>query len=415
MSIQAQWLNKIVSFIREYAGKYPGNSHLALAGELQRKFNVTPETACRLAARAEQKLAKAELGLAALELNLTFNCNLTCEYCFVHCKSPHERMSLQTAQAAIDFLLGKAVFSNVVVTLIGGEPLLEFELIKNLVPYTLEQASRRNLEITWAVTTNGTLLTKEILEFFAQHRINILISLDGGQETHDRYRKTRSGEGTWQKIAALIPLIRQYQPWLGARMTVSPEAIGTMREDFRAIVELGFNQMIIAPAQGAQQWSKEQIAQYGLNMLKILEDYQAYQGKGVPIYIEEFEKGLFEPTHWGCRAGSTSLAVAPNGDLSPCSKLLGLTDEAGKYIVGNVLTHVDMKKLQPFQNAITRMPRYCKGCSRICAGGCYAVNFEQTGDHFTPSEENCMFWVVGQELKKAAKTRGRFACFSRKV
>lgn len=398
--MQAEWLNRIANFIKEYAGNYPGYSHLALAQELQSKFNLQEEVAVQLAARAEQELNTAKLGLAAIELNLTFNCNLTCDYCFVHCKSPHERMSLQTAQASVDLLLDRAIFPNVVITLIGGEPLLEFDLIQQLVPYALEQAGQRNLEITWAVTTNGTLLNKKILEFFAHHKINILISMDGGQKTHDRYRRTRSGEGTWQKIASLIPLVCQYQPWLGARMTVSPEAIDTMQEDFKAIVELGFKQLIIAPAQGASQWSRDQIEKYGLNMVKILEDYHHYKGKGVPLYIEEFEKDEHEPVGWGCRAGSTSLAVAPNGDLSPCSKLLGLTDETGKYVVGNVRTHVNMKKLQPFQNAISRMPRHCKGCTRTCAGGCYAVNFEQTGDHFTPSQENCMFWVVGQELKR---------------
>lgn len=393
------WLNQIVCFIREYTGRHPGYSPLELAGELQKNFGLPPEEAGRLAELAEKEISPAGLGLAAIELNLTFNCNLACEYCFVHCKSPHDRMSFETARQAIDLLMDKAIFPNVIITLIGGEPLLEFELIQKIVPYALDQAKERNLQITWAITTNGTLITEEMLQYFARHQMSLLISIDGGPETHDRYRRTRSGEGTWQTIADKIPLIKKYQPWLGARMTVGKQAISTMREDFNTIIELGFNQLIIAPAQGAEVWSKEQIEQYGLNLVKILEDYHAYQRKGVQLFIEDFEKSEHEYTGWGCRAGSTSLSVAPNGDVSPCAKMLGLTDEDGRCLVGNVHTGIDPKKLGPFQNPVSRQPRHCKGCSRVCAGGCYAVNFEQTGDHFTPSEENCLFWVVGQEIK----------------
>ncbi|AQS60029.1 radical SAM/SPASM domain-containing protein [Desulforamulus ferrireducens] len=396
-------LNSMVRFIREYVGRHPCYSLPDLTAALKRTFALSQPEAEKLAKLADHELAQAKLGLAAIELNVTFNCNLTCEYCFIHCKSPEERMSFATAKKAIDLLMDKAIFSNVVITLIGGEPLLEFGLIKEIVPYALRRAKEKNLAITWALTTNGTLLNEEMLRFFSQNHINILLSIDGGQETHDRYRRTRNGEGTWQKIANLIPLIKKYQPWLGARMTVSKEAINTMRQDFHQIVQLGINQLIIAPAQGAEPWHLEQIERYGKNMVKILEDYHNYQRQGKALFIEEFEKDDRERLGWGCRAGSTSLAIAPNGDISPCSKLLGLTDKAGRYIVGNVHTGLDAKKLAPFQNAISRQPGHCRNCSRPCAGGCYAVNFEQTGDHFTPPLENCLFWVVGQETKRMSR------------
>ncbi len=394
-------LNNIVHFIREYAGSYPGYSPADLTVALERAFALPREQAEKLAQMPE--VTREKLGLAAIELNVTFNCNLTCEYCFVHCKSPHERMSFATAKKSLDLLMDKAIFPNVVITLIGGEPLLEFELIKQIVPYALERAKEKNLEITWALTTNGTLLNEEMLRYFSQCQINLLLSIDGGQETHDRYRRTRSGEGTWQKIADLIPLIKMYQPWLGARMTVSKEAITTMRQDFNQIVQLGINQLIIAPAQGAEPWDLLQVEQYGKNMVKILEDYHNHQRQGKQLFIEEFEKDERVSFSWGCRAGSTSLAVAPNGDVSPCSKLLGLTNEAGRYIVGNVHSGLDFKKLEPFQNAISRQPAHCKGCSRPCVGGCYAVNFEQTGDHFTPPPESCLFWVVDQETTRMSR------------
>jgi len=308
-------------------------------------------------------------------------------------------MTMATAEKAVDLLMERAAFPVVNITLIGGEPLLEFALIKQIVPYALEAARKRNLLVTWSVTTNGTLLNEEILRYFASYKINILLSMDGGATTHDRYRRDKSGQGTWHRIAEKIPLIKLYQPWLGVRMTVSTEAISTMHDDFRQLVDLGVNQFIIAPAQGAKRWDKEQIKQYGLQLVDILRDYHYLKRNGTPIFIEEFEKDEREVPSWGCRAGSTSLAVAPNGDISPCSKMLGLTSEEGKYIVGNVNTGIDLDKLEPLFNPINKQPQHCIHCTRKCNGGCYAVNYEQTGDHFTASEENCLFWVVCQETR----------------
>jgi len=400
---QSEWLNQIVQFIGEYTRTNPGYSPQDLFSSLQRTFLLNPEDAEKLAGLVEKGSTVGKLGLAAIELNLTFNCNLTCEYCFVHDKSPNDRMTFTTAKKAIDLLVERAAYPVVNITLIGGEPLLEFDLIQQIVPYALEAMKNRNLAVTWSVTTNGTLITEAILDFFARHQINMLLSVDGGPETHDRYRRTRSGEGTWHKISGLIPLIKRYQPWLGARMTVSTEAIGSMKDDFKQLVDMGINQFIIAPAQGARCWSKEQIEQYGLNLVEILQDYHGLKRRGVPIFIEEFEKDENEYRGWGCRAGSTSLAMAPNGDVSPCSKLLGLTEQAGKYIVGNVNSEIDVALLEPFQNPVSRQPGHCKRCSRKCTGGCYAVNFEQTGNHFRATEENCLFWVVCQETKRFSK------------
>lgn len=397
------WQNEMVNYIGEYAGKYPGYSPRDLAGILEKKFFINPADALKLSSLAENELAMDQVGLAAVELNLTFNCNLTCAYCFVHDKGAHERMSFVTAKNAVDLLMERAAYPVVNITFIGGEPLLEFDLIKQITPYALEAARKRNITVTWAITTNGTLINEEILSYFAQNKINMLLSLDGGQKNHDRYRKTKSGEGTWQKIIDLIPLIKRYQPWLGVRMTISTEAIRDMREDFKVIAELGVNQFIIAPAQGADCWSKEQIEQYGLNLVKIMQDYHELKRRGFPIFIEEFEKDENEYRGWGCRAGSTSLAIAPNGDVSPCSKMLGLTDDKGKYIVGNVNTAIDIKLLRPFQNPLSHQPSHCRKCHRKCSGGCYSVNFEQTGDHFTASEENCLFWVVCQETKRLSR------------
>lgn len=397
-------LKKIVDFIGEYIRTNPGYSPQDLSARLEKEFGIRPEDAGTLAFIIDQEVNNKFM-LAAMELNLTFNCNLACKYCFVHKKSPEDRMSFVTAQRAIDLLLEHA-YSNVCITLFGGEPLLEFELIKKIIPYALERASINGISVTWAITTNGTIINAEMLQFFAQHRINLLLSIDGGQESHDRYRRTKSGVGTWQQIVNVLPLMKQYQGWLGARMTVSTEAVSSMRKDFKQLVELGINQFIIAPAQGPGCWSKEQIDEYGRNLAVIHQDYHELKRDGTAIFIEAFENDEDEPERkgWGCRAGVTSIAVAPNGDISPCSKLLGLTDEGGKGIAGNVHAGMDYKLLTAFRHPTSLQPMRCKVCTHSCTGGCYAVNYEQTGNHFIPSEETCLFWAVKQEISRLSKS-----------
>jgi uncharacterized protein len=392
------WIKQISGFIGEYTGANPGYSPLVLAGLLTDKFLIGTAEARRLAGMVDNELNLNKPFLAAMELNLTFNCNLACQYCFVRRKT-HERMSAATARQAIDLLLDRALVPGVTITLIGGEPLLEMALIEEIVPYATEAAQRRNHYVNWAITTNGTLINESILKFFARRRISLLLSIDGGPESHDRYRLTRSGAGTWQTIVSLIPLMKQYQPQLGARMTVSPEALGEMRADFRQLVDLGLYNLIIGPAHGPTQWSKKQIEQYGLNLVAMLHDYYEGKKRGLPLFSEEFEQ-LDEYVAWGCRAGRTSLAVAPDGSVSPCSKLLGLEDEAGRWIIGNVNEGIDTRLLEPFRNSGDRQPQHCGQCFQRCGGGCYAVNFEQTGNHFLPTEENCLFWTVRQEVKK---------------
>lgn len=396
-----KWLHQIADFIGEYSGKNPGCSPQSLAADLRSRFGLKQADAEKLV-----RLTALELNrfvLASLELNLTFHCNLACEYCFVHNRNPEDRMDFATAAKGIDLLLAQR-YPKVTITLIGGEPLLEFELIKRIVPYALENAQERNIAVEWAVTTNGTLINEAMLAFFAQYQIPLLLSLDGGPETHDRYRRTKNGAGTWHQIVALIPLLRQYQGWLGARMTVSIEAVEHMRQDFRQLVDLGINQFIIAPAQGARIWSQEEIRRYGLGLAAIQQDYYALKEVGADLYIEEFEIAVKADGAWGCQAGVTSLAVAPNGDVSPCSKLLGLTSEQGKCIIGNVHTGINYTLLEPFQISNRRQLPHCNECSHPCTGGCYAVNYEQTGDHFTPSEENCRFWAVHREISLWVKT-----------
>jgi uncharacterized protein len=402
MENRNQWIDQISVFLGEYIRANPGYSPLALAGLLTDKFLISPGEARKLAGIVDQELNLNKPFLAAMELNLTFNCNLACQYCFVRRKT-HERMDMATAKRAIDLLLDRAIVPGVTITLIGGEPLLEMALIEQIVPYATEAASRRNQYVNWAITTNGTLIDESALKFFARHRISVLLSIDGGPESHDRYRLTKNGAGTWHKIVGLIPLMKQYQPQLGARMTVSPEALDAMREDFRQLVDLGLYNLIIGPAHGPVQWSKKQIEQYGLNLVAILHDYHEYKKRGLPLFVEELEQ-QDEYVGWGCRAGRTSLAVAPDGSVSPCSKFLGLEDEAGRWIIGNVNESIDTRLLEPFWNSINRQPQHCGHCCQRCGGGCYAVNFEQTGSHFMPTEENCLLWTVRQEVKRMSRS-----------
>ena len=174
-------INRISGFIGEYASVNPGYSPLVLAELLQERFLIGPGEAKKLAGIVAGELSVGKLYLTAMELNLTFNCNLDCKYCFVRRKSAHERMSVATARKAIGLLLDRAAAPVVAITLIGGEPLLELALIKQIVPSATEAARKRNLDINWAITTNGTLIDEDALKFFARYKIHALLSIDGGR------------------------------------------------------------------------------------------------------------------------------------------------------------------------------------------------------------------------------------------
>lgn len=333
--------------------------------------------------------------LSYLELFITEDCNLRCHYCFVRNKSDN-RMTTKVAFEAIDFfLLESGVNKNLSVLFFGGEPLLEFELIKEIVKYAETVAPSNGKEIHFNVTTNGTLFTEDILEF-SRGRISYLISVDGGRTTHDRHRRTLEGEGSYDMITSKLALVKKYQPWVGARMTVYPDTVDMLIENVVHLYSNGFNQLIIAPSYGPR-WDEKALATYKEQLHKIAAFYIERKRNKEPFRMTFFENESGDrfcaSNTWGCRAGRNGITVSTDGRLYPCSKFLGLSGfNKELYCLGDVFTGITrLDAREEFVSMSTEQFSECINCDAAdyCTGGCPANNYNDTGCISKPSPFDC--------------------------
>jgi uncharacterized protein len=182
-------------------------------------------------------------------------------------------MRLDVAKKAIDFLIKESRSKKSLrVLLFGGEPLMEFETIKSIVEYAERVTANSEKKIRFDATTNGTLITEEIMKF-SRNRITYLLSLDGDEETHNRHRKTKNGKGnSFQMTVSNIPLIKKYQSWLGARLTFTPETVSGLSSNVGYLHQIGINQFVIGPSTG-EAWPEEALQVYESELLKVADFY----------------------------------------------------------------------------------------------------------------------------------------------
>jgi len=178
--------------------------------------------------------------ITRLELFLTENCTLNCDYCFVASKKKGHRMSWETAKKAVDFLMIQSSnLSEIHITFIGGEPLLEFPLMKRIACYAESCAEQYGKNINYAVTTNGTIMSNEIAEFAQKHCFNYLLSIDGNKETHDLHRKTYDGKGSYEMLTEKnFHLLKSIQGWMGARVTVNPDTVDHLASNIQILFNI---------------------------------------------------------------------------------------------------------------------------------------------------------------------------------
>lgn len=183
--------------------------------------------------------------LCEIELVLTEKCNLACTYCF----EGHTRRGCMThdiARRAVDLLLAYSHgVSELSLLLFGGEPFLNFSVLRTATEYAEEQAKAYHKHLRFNCTSNCTILTDEMLEFVAQHRIAVLASVDGLADSHDRYRKNRLGLGTFTRVMRNLDRLKRAQGFLGAKLTVMPANVSRLCDDVRGLYDLGMTTFVI--------------------------------------------------------------------------------------------------------------------------------------------------------------------------
>ena len=349
----------------------------------------TPDTFEPMADKLKAKTAGV---IKALCLHVAHTCNLNCSYCFASQGKYHgERavMSLEVGKRALDFLVeNSGSRHNLEVDFFGGEPLMNFQMIKDLVAYAREIEKKYNKNFRFTLTTNGVLIDDDVIDFANREMSNVVLSLDGRKEIHDKYRVDYAGHGSWDKI------VPKFQRLVDARGGKNYYMRGTFThsnpdflEDIKVMLDLGFNELSMEPVVCAKG-DKEELTEEDFPIVcKQYEDLASLmlkrhgQGKDFTFYHYMIDlKGgpcIYKRIS-GCGSGTEYMAVTPWGDLYPCHQFVG----EEKYKLGDIYNGVTNKEAQnEFASCNVYARPDCKDCwaKLYCSGGCAANAYHATG------------------------------------
>ncbi len=355
----------------------------------------------------------------ALCLHVAHTCNLNCAYCFAaQGKYQGERavMSLEVGKRALDFLIeNSGTRHNLEVDFFGGEPLMNFDMIKELVAYARQREKETGKHFRFTLTTNGVLIDDDVIEFANKEMSNVVLSLDGRKEVHDRYRVDYAGNGSWEKI------VPKFQKLVKARGGKDYYMRGTFThanpdflEDIKEMLSLGFDELSMEPVVCAPD-DPSALTEQDLPIVmeqyeKLAELMQKRREQGKPFtfyhYMIDLKGGpcIYKRVS-GCGSGTEYMAVTPWGDLYPCHQFVG--DE--KFKLGDIFHGVTNKKIQnEFMACNVYSREECKDCwaKLYCSGGCAANAYHATGSVTGVYEYGCKLFRKRMEcaiMLEAAK------------
>ena len=335
---------------------------------------------------------KRKTVVKALCLHIAHDCNLACRYCFAEEGEYHGRralMSYETGKQALDFLIANSGNRrNLEVDFFGGEPLMNWQVVKDLVKYGREQEKIHNKNFRFTLTTNGVLLNDEIMEFANKEMANVVLSIDGRKEVHDYMRPFRKGKGSYDLI------VPKFQKFAESRNQEKYYVRGTFThnnldfsKDVLHLADLGFKQISVEP------------------VVSLPEEPYAIKEEDIPVICAEYDKLAAEMVkrhregndfnffHFmidltggpcvykrlsGCGSGTEYLAVTPWGDLYPCHQFVG---EEG-FLLGNVFEGIKNTDLvDEFKCCNVYAKEKCRNCFArfYCSGGCAANSYKFHG------------------------------------
>ena len=330
--------------------------------------------------------------IKALCLHVAHTCNLNCEYCFASQGKYHgERalMSFEVGKRALDFLIeNSGTRRNLEVDFFGGEPLMNWDVVKELVSYARVQEKIHNKNFRFTLTTNGILIDDDVIDFCNKEMSNVVLSLDGRKEVHDRLRKDYQGRGSYDVI------VPKFQEFIKRREGKSYYMRGTFTHnnvdftnDIFHMADLGFTELSMEPVvcspddPSALTESDLPILfeQYEILAKEMIKRKKAGNGFTFYHYMLDLTHGpcIYKRIS-GCGSGTEYMAVTPTGDLYPCHQFVGDT----KYLLGNLWDGVTNKEIQnefKLCNAYARPE--CNDCwaKLYCSGGCAANSYHASG------------------------------------
>lgn len=361
---------------------------------------------------------KENAPVKAMCLHVSHDCNLRCKYCFADEGKYHtekrELMTAETGKRAMDYLVEHSGHRrNLEVDFFGGEPLMNFEVVKEVVEYARELEKKHNKVFRFTVTTNGILLDEKKLEYINENMSNIVLSIDGRKEVNDRMRYRADGSGSYDKIVPIFQKVAESrnQDNYYVRGTFTRENLD-FSKDVLHLADLGFKQISIEPVVCGEE------TDYSLreeDLPKIFNEYESL----VKEYVKRIKEGNgFNFFHFmidleegpciikrlsGCGCGCEYLAVAPNGDVYPCHQFVG----SEEYKMGSLYDSSGLNKelRSTFEKCNVYTKPDCDSCFAkfFCSGGCIANACLINGDMNKPHKLSCEMMKKRVECSLYAK------------
>ena len=330
--------------------------------------------------------------IKALCLHVAHTCNLNCSYCFASqgkYQGDRALMSFEVGKRAFDFLIeNSGTRRNLEVDFFGGEPLMNWDVVKQLVAYARSIEKEHNKNFRFTLTTNGMLIDDEVIDFLNKEMSNVVLSLDGRKEVNDHFRRDYAGNGSYDKI------VPKFQKLVGAREGKNYYVRGTFTHnnvdftnDLFHMADLGFTELsmepVVCPPDDPYALTEE-------DMPKIFEQYEILakemlkrKKEGRPFtfyhYMLDLKNGpCIYKRITGCGSGTEYMAVTPWGELFPCHQFVG----DSKYSLGNIYDGITNTEIQDgFRSCNAYAREECKDCwARLyCSGGCAANSYHATG------------------------------------
>lgn len=341
--------------------------------------------------------------IKALCLNIAHDCNLRCKYCFAstgHFGAGRSMMTPETGRKAIDFLIkSSGDRRNLEVDFFGGEPLMNFNTVKDVVYYATEKEKEYKKNFRFTLTTNALLLSEEHRRFINEYIGNIVLSIDGRENVNDRMRFRIDGSGTYRDI---LPKIREMadsrnQDRYYVRGTFTRENLD-FSNDVLHLADLGFKQISVEPVVAAKDTGldirREDLSQLFDEYEKLAFEYVRRHTAGNGFNFFHFMLDLDQGPCMvkrlkGCGSGCEYLAVTPEGEIYPCHQFVGMENfKMGNVNIESVFNN-DMQSM--FMNSNIYTKKDCSSCWArfFCSGGCAANAFQFNGDIGKPYEIGC--------------------------
>lgn len=340
--------------------------------------------------------------IKALCLHITHDCNMRCKYCFAgtgEYGGKRSFMSSEVGKKAIDFVIEKSKDrKNIEIDFFGGEPLMNFDVVKDIVEYGKERAKESGKVFRFTITTNGLMLNDEIAGYINENMGNVVLSIDGRKEKHDFMRPKVGGQGTYDDI------LPKYKKLADSRNQDNYYVRGTFTannldfsEDVTHLADLGFEQIsvepVVLPDEHEFALKEEHIPKLCSEYDKLAEEYlkRRKNGKGFNFFhfMIDFSQGpcVYKRLS-GCGAGHEYVAITPDGDIYPCHQFVGNE----QFKMGNVFDgKMDADIRESFVKSNVYTKEKCADCwaKFYCSGGCSANAYNFNGDINKPYEIAC--------------------------